>query len=91
MNIISPAFTGLSTIPEQYTGAGANISPPLAFSDIPAEAKSLVLVVEDADATPDPWVHWLVFNIPPQTREVAAGTIPAGGTEGHANGGHAGL
>jgi Raf kinase inhibitor-like YbhB/YbcL family protein len=44
-------------------------------------------MVEDRDATPDPWVHWLVFNIPPTTTVVPAGHIPAGGTEGIANGG----
>lgn len=43
--------------------------------------------MEDCDATPVPWVHWLVFNIPPDTTTVSAGSIPAGGTEGIANGG----
>ena len=87
MQITSSAFTHDSHIPEPYTCVGENVSPPLAFRDIPAAAQSLVLIVEDMDASPVPWVHWLVFNIPAKSTEVSAATIPAGGVEGHANGG----
>jgi Raf kinase inhibitor-like YbhB/YbcL family protein len=66
---------------------GENISPPFAFGDLPEQAKSLVLIVEDSDAAPNPWIHWLVFNIPPTITSVSAGHIPDGGTEGIANGG----
>jgi Raf kinase inhibitor-like YbhB/YbcL family protein len=87
MFIASPAFPDQSTVPTPYTCAGENISPPFAFGDIPAQTKSLVLVVEDSDAAPVPWVHWLVFNIPPTTTSAPAASIPEGGTEGIANGG----
>lgn len=87
MFITSPAFTGHTHVPVPHTCNGENISPPLEFGDIPSRAKSLVLIVEDRDAAPDPWVHWLVFNIPPSTRSVPADRIPTGGTEGIANGG----
>ena len=69
MEIISSAFTPGGSIPKLYTCEGRNISPPLAWSGIPARAKSLVLIVDDPDA-PDPaaprmtWVHWLLYNLP---------------------------
>jgi Raf kinase inhibitor-like YbhB/YbcL family protein len=66
---------------------GENISTPFEFGDLPTQTKSLVLIVEDRDARPAPWVHWLVFNIPPTTTLVPQGNIPDGGTEGIANGG----
>jgi Raf kinase inhibitor-like YbhB/YbcL family protein len=47
----------------------------------------LVLIVEDIDADPKPWTHWLVFDIPPTTTFVGEGEVPAGGHEGLANGG----
>jgi Raf kinase inhibitor-like YbhB/YbcL family protein len=87
MFITSPAFPGHTHVPTTHTCNGENISPPLEFGDIPQRTKSLVLIVEDRDAAPNPWVHWLVFNIPPATTSVPAGHIPEGGTEGIANGG----
>ncbi|MHB1245957.1 MAG: YbhB/YbcL family Raf kinase inhibitor-like protein [Sulfuriferula sp.] len=70
MIITSSVFTHNSIIPSKYTCDGANISPPLAWIDVPANTKSLVLIVDDPDA-PDPaspqrvWVHWLLYNLPP--------------------------
>lgn len=87
MRIASPAFFDGASVPVLYTCASENVSPPFEFRDFPAETRSLVLVVEDRDATPQPWVHWLVFNIPPATTIVPARHIPRGGIEGIANGG----
>ncbi len=87
MRITSPAFQDQTAVPPAHTCLGENISPPLQFGSIPARARSLVLIVEDRDATPRPWVHWLVFDIPPSTTSVPAGKIPTDGTEGLANGG----
>ena len=87
MFVTSSAFQDNTHVPTSHTCNGENISPPLQFGEIPPRTRSLVLVVEDRDATPDPWVHWLVFNIPPTTTSVPAGHIPSGGTEGIANGG----
>ena len=87
MFISSPAFPDRTIVLKSHTCMGENISPPLEFGDLPPQTKSLVLIVEDCDATPVPWVHWLVFNIPPDTTTVSAGSIPTGGTEGIANGG----
>ncbi|MDQ6982306.1 MAG: YbhB/YbcL family Raf kinase inhibitor-like protein [Mariprofundus sp.] len=73
MRITSPAFAEREAIPEKYTCEGRDISPPLIFTGIPEANKSLVLIVDDPDA-PDPnapkmtWVHWLLFNLPPQLK-----------------------
>lgn len=87
MFIISPVFGDRTNVPIPHTCMGENISPPFEFGDLPAQTKSLVLIMEDRDATPQPWIHWLVFNIPSTTTSVLADQIPAGGTEGIANGG----
>jgi hypothetical protein len=77
MKIISSAFENNSKIPAKYTCDGENINPPLSFSDIPANAKSLVLIVDDPDApnetasnAADAFVHWILFNIDPETIEL---------------------
>jgi len=65
----SAAFADGGSIPATYTCEGDDISPPLAWSGVPAGTKSLALVVDDPDA-PDPaapqrtWVHWVVYGIP---------------------------
>ena len=70
LTLTSSAFSDGGGIPEQYTCDGADISPPLDWSGMPEGTRSLALVVDDPDA-PDPaaprmtWVHWVVFNIPP--------------------------
>ncbi|SFN79707.1 YbhB/YbcL family Raf kinase inhibitor-like protein [Nitrosospira briensis] len=87
MFITSPVFHDRTNVPTLHTCNGENISPALEFRELPAKTKSLVLIVEDHNATPGPWIHWLVFNIPPTTTSVPAGHIPEGGTEGIANGG----
>lgn len=87
MQITSPVFQNNGTVPPPYTCNGPNINPPLEFHDVPPNAKSLVLVVLDMNATPRPWIHWFVYNIPPTTRKVEEGSIPTGATEGFANGG----
>lgn len=86
MEIKSEAFRNGETIPRKYTCEGPNISPPLGFVDVPANAKSLVLIVEDPDAEAKPWVHWLVFNIPAETNGFPEGGIADGAMEGLCNG-----
>lgn len=69
MNLTSPAFKPDGGIPAEYTCDGKDISPELNWSGVPADAQSLVLIVDDPDA-PDPaapkmtWVHWVLYNIP---------------------------
>ena len=75
--IHSPAFQPSAAIPSEYTCEGADRSPPLTIENVPPGTRSLALIVDDPDA-PDPrapkktWVHWVVFNLPPDTRELAA-------------------
>jgi Raf kinase inhibitor-like YbhB/YbcL family protein len=86
MKITSAAFNNGERIPQQYTCEGPNVSPPLSFTDVPAEAKSLVLIVEDPDAPAKPWVHWLVYNIPPQCGGFEEAQIAEGAQQGLCNG-----
>jgi Raf kinase inhibitor-like YbhB/YbcL family protein len=66
MTITSDAFTAHGAIPKKYTGEGADVSPPLTWSGVPQGAKELALICEDPDApTAKPWVHWVVYKIPP--------------------------
>lgn len=67
----SKSFKHETTIPTKYTCDGANISPHLSWQDVPADTKSLALVVEDPDAPAGTWDHWILFNIPPTTKELA--------------------
>lgn len=64
LKVTSRAFSAKGMIPAQYTCDGEDINPPLDLGPVPAEAKSLVLIVEDPDAPAGTWLHWLVWNIP---------------------------
>ena len=82
MKITSSAFENMQHMPIKYTCNGENINPPLEFSEVPREAKSLVLIVDDPDAPKGTWTHWLVYNISPALREVRENSIPDEGEEG---------
>jgi Raf kinase inhibitor-like YbhB/YbcL family protein len=89
--LTSSAFDDGGAIPVQYTCEGADLSPPLAWKDAPAGTRSLALIVDDPDA-PDPakpkrvWVHWLLYAIAPDVKELAEGAssqgLPDGAREG---------
>jgi Raf kinase inhibitor-like YbhB/YbcL family protein len=92
MELSSSAFAHDADIPSQHTCEGGDQSPPLAWSGVPAGAKSLALIVDDPDA-PDPaapkmtWVHWVLYNLSPDTSGLAAGKsrpadLPTGTREG---------
>jgi hypothetical protein len=89
MNLASSAFAHNGAIPRKHTCDGNDSSPPLSWSGVPAQAKSLVLIVDDPDA-PDPaapkmtWVHWVLYNLPPSAGGLAEGvkSLPAGTAEG---------
>ena len=67
VRVISEAFVHEGAMPARHTEDGAKVSPPLRFAGVPEGARSLALVVEDADSpTPAPLVHALVWNIPAQ-------------------------
>jgi Raf kinase inhibitor-like YbhB/YbcL family protein len=75
MTLNSPAFKQNGHIPSKYTCEGEDVSPPLAWEGVPSGTKSLVLIIDDPDA-PDPkapkmvWVHWIVYNILPDTESL---------------------
>jgi Raf kinase inhibitor-like YbhB/YbcL family protein len=74
LTLTSAAFTAHGPIPQQYTGEGADVSPPLAWSGVPQGAKELALICEDPDApTARPWVHWVAYKIPPMLSGLPAG------------------
>ena len=87
----SPAFPAQGEIPVRYTCEGDDVSPPLAWSDPPPGTGSFALIVADPDA-PDPaapkmtWIHWVVYDLPAETRALAegagAGRLPAGARSG---------
>jgi Raf kinase inhibitor-like YbhB/YbcL family protein len=91
LRLTSPSFADHGEIPVRHTCEGGDVSPPLAWTGVPAGTQSLVLVVDDPDA-PDPraprmtWVHWILYNLPPSAtglREGApADTLPPGTQHG---------
>ena len=82
MKIESTAFGHEGKIPSQYTCDGENIPPPLSFSAVPSQTRSLVLVVDDPDAPSGTWVHWILWNISPRIKSIGEGNIPQGVAEG---------
>ena len=87
MEIISSAFENNGVIPPKYTCDGQSINPPLAFQDVPHDAKSLVLLVDDPDVPKNllpagVFDHWVVYNIPPTTQEIAENSVPTGVSQG---------
>jgi Raf kinase inhibitor-like YbhB/YbcL family protein len=91
LTLSSSVFTNMGELPSKYTCNGSDVSPPLQWDGVPENTSSLVLIVDDPDA-PDPkapkmtWVHWLVFNIPPDARSfaeaVSSVALPKGAQQG---------
>lgn len=71
--LTSPGFKEGEMIPATYTCDGANISPPLNWSGVPHDAKSLVLICTDPDAPGGNWTHWLLWNMPSPARKLLEG------------------
>jgi len=82
MKIASPAFAENGKIPKQYTCDGQDASPPLTIESPPANTASFAMIVDDPDAPGGTWVHWVVWNIDPATREISAATVPKGALQG---------
>lgn len=91
LTLRSSSFPHGAPMPAHHSLDGANRSPPLEWTGVPAGTQSLALVVEDPDA-PDPaapqriWVHWVVYDLPPDTTSLpegaSGGSLPPGAREG---------
>jgi len=87
LTITSPAFSHNKEVPVRYTCDGEDVSPALEWSGLPEGTKSLVLIVDDPDA-PDPaapkmtWVHWVLYNMPPDALGLPEGVRPKDLPEG---------
>lgn len=84
MRLESPAFRDGDPIPAAHSRDGGDASPPLSWTDPPAETRSFALVCDDPDAPRGTWVHWVLWGIPADSRSLAAG---AGSSERPSGGG----
>jgi hypothetical protein len=88
LELTSPAFEEGEAIPEKYSCDGEDISPALNWGNLPAGTQSLALIMDDPDAPGGTWVHWVVYDIPPETtgfpeKISATGELPNGGKHGN--------
>lgn len=91
LTLTSPSFVNNGEIPTTYTCESSDLSPPLNWSGAPDGTRSFALIVDDPDA-PDPrapkmtWVHWVLYNLPPESRGLEEGVgkrnLPPGTREG---------
>ena len=71
ITVTSSAFKEGQVIPAKYTCDGDDMSPPINWSGIPVEAKSIALIADDPDAPRGTWVHWVIFNMPSEVKGLA--------------------
>jgi len=91
LSLSSPAFAAMGAIPTRHTCEGEDVSPELRWTGLPDGTRSLVLIVDDPDA-PDPaaprmtWVHWVLYDLPPEATGLPEGVtsagLPAGARQG---------
>lgn len=87
MELKSRSFQHGQTIPKKYTCDGPDISPQLEWDNVPDGTVSFAIIMEDPDAPSGTWVHWLVYDLPAETRALPEGlasteTLPRGGAQG---------
>ena len=82
MKLTSNAFAHNEIIPSKYTCDGENINPALLIEGVPEGTKELMFIVDDPDAPTGTWIHWTMWNIPPDTKEIMEDSIPSGAKEG---------
>ena len=73
MELTSTAFEEGTSIPVEYTCDGPDVSPPLSWSGVPRDARSMVLIVDDPDAPAGTWVHWVLADLDPSTSNLPEG------------------
>lgn len=76
LEFTTPAFADGGSIPKRFTRDGADASPPLSIANVPDDAGSLAIVVDDPDGPSDPFVHWLIWNLPGDLDDVPADIAP---------------
>jgi len=79
---IKSAFSENERVPEKFTCDGDNINPEIEISDVPNNIKSLALIVDDPDSPSGVFAHWIVFNIPPNTRTISRDSVPSNSVQG---------
>lgn len=82
MQITSSDFENMEPLPERFAREIENINPSLTFSEIPAEAQSLLLIVDDPDAPGRTFTHWILYNMSPATLQIVEGELPLTGIQG---------
>lgn len=82
ITVISTAFADGEPVPTRYTCDGDNVSPPLWWHGVPADAEALALVVDDPDAPRGTFTHWVVLDVPTDVTAVDEAGTPAGGGRG---------
>lgn len=93
MELTSSAFPEGGNIPSIYTCDGKDINPPLEIKNVPSKARALVLILDDPDVPSfvrkdNMWVHWVIYNMPPDTRQIKENSTPPG-VQGKGTGGEA--
>lgn len=82
LKISSPVFENNGTIPKKYGCEGENVNPPLRIENVPPGVKSIALIFDDQDAPRGTYVHWILWNIDPRTKEITEKSIPEGAIQG---------
>ncbi len=90
MKLTSQSFEEGGSIPTECTCDGNNITPELEIYEVPAEARSLVLILEDPDAPSGTFVHWTLWNVDPLTERISHRALPSGSEEGKTSRGKVG-
>jgi Raf kinase inhibitor-like YbhB/YbcL family protein len=85
--IITSAFRNGDSIPKKLTCDGPDVSPPLSWTDPPAKTKSFAIIADDPDAPGGMWVHWVLYDLPADTRKLPEGLaknprLPNGALQG---------
>jgi Raf kinase inhibitor-like YbhB/YbcL family protein len=73
IKLTSPVFQHMGMIPAKFTCDGADVSPALKWSDPPSGTRSFALIMDDPDAPGRTWVHWVLYDLPAQARELPEG------------------
>lgn len=85
LEVTSSAFAQGEAIPQKYTCDGEDVSPPLAWTGAPESVASYALIMDDPDAPAGTWVHWVLFDISPQTTKLAEDVPATVGVQGNSS------